>query len=203
METLTGAELEVGVSTLTLAGEHECGDLHLVAPFDGGVLIAVVDGAGHGREAADAARMTRDILNKYAHESVLFLMSHCHEKLRPTRGAVMSLASFNMVQGTMTWAGVGNVEGRLLCNNGEVDSRALVSSVGTLGHRMAPLYPAVVQVKRGDTLILATDGVRESFYEDLNLNQSPQKISDHILARDARRTDDALVMVARYRGRVA
>src|SRR5437867_365164 len=45
------------VATLALEGERESGDLHLVQPVTDGVLIAVVDGLGHGEEAAAAARL--------------------------------------------------------------------------------------------------------------------------------------------------
>ena len=187
------------MSTLTLTGQAECGDLHVVAPFRDGVLVAVVDGVGHGHEAAEAAKIATGILKRCPQEPVSFLLKYCHEGLRETRGVVMSLASFNTRQGTMTWAGVGNVEGRLLSKGSTRDnSRTLLLSAGILGHRLTPLSPAVVPVHSGDTLILATDGARENFCRGLNLNQPPQIISDYILARDARRTDDALVVVARY-----
>lgn len=197
METLAG--LEVGVSRGLSAGENEAGILHLVAPFDGGVLIVAGQGMGQGREGAKGARISRSVLSRRPQESVQVLMSHCHEKLRQTHGAVMSMASFNMVLGAMTWVGVGNVGGWLLCH--ENSWKTLVPSAGTLGHRMATLYPAVHPVGAGDTLIMATDGVHEEFYEDLNLDQPPQKISDHILACVAGHGDEALVVVARYRGR--
>ncbi len=50
------ALIDWGVATLMLAGERESGDLHLVKPVGTGVLVSVVDGLGHGAEAAAAAR---------------------------------------------------------------------------------------------------------------------------------------------------
>ena len=49
-----------------------------------------------------------------ASHSALLLMKLCHEALHTTRGAVLTLASFNGLDGTVTWLGVGNVDGVLL-----------------------------------------------------------------------------------------
>jgi hypothetical protein len=57
-----------------------------------------------------------------------------------------------------------------------------------------------VLLSPGDTLVMATDGVRSGFAADLPLHGSPQALADEILARDGKRTDDALVLVARYLG---
>src|SRR5437870_3753009 len=48
--------IDWGVATLAHAGEKESGDLHLVKQVGRGVLVAAVDGLGHGAEAAAAAR---------------------------------------------------------------------------------------------------------------------------------------------------
>ena len=44
--------IEWGVATLALPGEAQSGDRHLVKPVGSTVLVAVVDGLGHGAEAA-------------------------------------------------------------------------------------------------------------------------------------------------------
>ena len=49
------AALERGEAGAPLAGETRSGDLAVFAPFDGGALVAVIDGLGHGPAAADAA----------------------------------------------------------------------------------------------------------------------------------------------------
>ncbi len=48
--------IEWGVAAQPLEGEAESGDLHVVQRFPKGVLVAAVDGLGHGPEAAAAAR---------------------------------------------------------------------------------------------------------------------------------------------------
>src|SRR5947207_9110870 len=111
--TGTAPLLHWGVATLALAGQRESGDLHLVKAVDGGAVVAVVDGLGHGEEAAFAAKTAVGTLERYVHEPTLSVLQRCHEALKGTRGVVLSLASFDSTRGTMTRLGVGNVEGVL------------------------------------------------------------------------------------------
>lgn len=187
-------------------GDHgegqESGDLHLVAPFDGGALVAVMDGLGHGRDAAAASRAAADVLMASPTESVVTLMQRCHEALHRTRGAVMSLVSFNAARSEMTWIGVGNVESALFrASPGAGRPReVVVNRAGVVGYRLPPLRAATLSIGRGDTLIMVTDGIRSQFASNLALDRGPDEIADGILARHNKKTDDALVLVARYLG---
>ncbi len=196
------AVIDWGVATLTLPGERESGDLHLVKPVRAGVLVSVVDGLGHGAEAAAAARAAVAALSRHAQESVLPLLQRCHQALAGTRGAVVSVALFDRADGSMTWLGVGNVEGVLLyADAGERRGRErLVTRGGIVGSELPPLRAEVLAVAPGDTLILATDGIQSGFADDLAVEAPPQQLADQILTRSGKRTDDALVLVARYVG---
>ncbi|MBI4454996.1 MAG: SpoIIE family protein phosphatase [Acidobacteria bacterium] len=195
--------VEWGVASVPCSEENICGDQHLVKPFSNGVLIAVVDGLGHGIEAKNAASIAVATLEKHANESLTSLVRRCHEALIKTRGVVMSLASFNASDATVSWVGVGNVEGLLV--------RADITSVpaqenilvrgGVVGYQISPPLASVLTVMPGDTLILATDGIRRDFATSVRLNDQPQKIADHILATCLKGNDDALVLVTRWRGR--
>jgi hypothetical protein len=55
-----------------------------------------------------------------------------------------------------------------------------------------------IPVAEGDTLIFASDGIRSDFARGLAANHSPRKAAESILARYAKTTDDALVLVARF-----
>jgi phosphoserine phosphatase RsbX len=198
----------------------ESGDLHVVAPFDGGSLVAVIDGLGHGSEAAEASRAAAEVLTRSPGEPVLRLLELCHEALRRTRGAVMSLCSFRTrppgdrpsenlerpgaprwAPAVMTWAGVGNVEAELRGGPHRRGAReALSARGGVVGYRLPPLRASEQPVSPGDLLILVTDGVRSNYGAGLALERSPQELADSILARHSKGTDDALVVVARYLG---
>src|SRR2546425_1952144 len=202
METLDKLIVEWGVASQTLAGEVQSGDKHVVKSFPHGALLAAVDGLGHGEEAAAAANMAVRFLQSSENESVISMLKRCHEQLRSTRGVVISLAAFNAVEETMTWVGVGNVEGILLQADpaGNPGYEYLTLRSGVVGTRLPLLQAAIVPVKRGDTLIFATDGIRTEFAQRLARGAEPQRMADGILAQYAKGTDDALVLVARYVG---
>jgi serine/threonine protein phosphatase PrpC len=176
----------------------------VVKPFHNSVLVAVVDGLGHGAEAAAAAKIAVDQLEGYAHEGIIPLVNRCHIELKRTRGVVMSLASFNGQDNTMTWLSVGDVEGMLLHADAKANPRreAVMQRAGVVGYQLPSLSTMVISVTPGDTLIFATDGVNNKFAEGLMLSASPQKIAEHILTKFNKGTDDALVLVARYYGRM-
>ena len=198
MEEINPPALDIGVAAFTKPGQNESGDLHIVAPFNGGTLVAVVDGIGHGAEAAKVARIAGKVLKSCPNKPLGALIKSCHEELHGTRGVVMSVAAFNHAEKVMTWAGVGNVQGNLISMDAMSQPRTLLLSGGTLGQQLGAVYPTTLTVKPGDTLIFTSDGIREDFYQGLNLKQPPQQLANDILARSVRGTDDAVVLVGRY-----
>ncbi len=193
--------VEWGLAGAALEGD-ESGDVHVVRAFPRGVLVAVIDGLGHGPEAAAAAKEAARTLEAFAGEPVATLVARCHEALRKTRGAVMTLASFDSGDSSMTWMGIGNVEGILLRAGpvAEPAREAVTLRGGVVGYQLPTLRASALTVSRGDTLILATDGIRGGFLAGLTVRGSPQELAESIFARYARGSDDALVVVARYLG---
>jgi len=182
--------------------DNESGDRHLIARFPDGVLAAVMDGLGHGPEAASAARQAAGILEASAGEPVIALVQRCHDGLRRTRGVVMSLASFTARDSSMAWIGVGNVETVLLRADPSATRRreAISGRGGVVGYQLPPLRATALPVSRGDTLIMATDGIRAAFTSALSPAPTPQQLADSIMTQHCKGSDDALVLVVRYVG---
>lgn len=202
METIKVPLLEYGFSKSVLPGHGESGDLHLVRCTRSGILIAAIDGLGHGEQAAQAAKIALSVLRTDFDEPVISLVERCHEKLRRTRGAVLSLASIDPEQGMMTWLGVGNVQGVLMRANGAKGpaKELLLLRGGVVGSQLPPLQATVLPIARGDTMYFATDGVRSEFSENLITLENPQRAADRILEQFQSGIDDALVLVARLTG---
>jgi hypothetical protein len=196
--------LDWGVASQPLAGQAVCGDQHLVQAFPGGVLVAAVDGLGHGEEAARVAQLAIATLQAHADETVLSLLERCHGALRQTRGATVTMASFNGVDATMTWIGVGSVDAVLLrAGPTAVPAREdVLLYAGVVGSLLPAAQGFVLPVARGDTLVMATDGIRSGFTDGARLTEAPQAMAERLLAQHVKGTDDALVLVARYRGGV-
>ena len=202
MAALTTGLIEWGVAAAALSEEAENGDGYVVEPFADGVLVAVVDGLGHGREAAAATRVALATLRQFPSAPLPVLFARCHEGLRRTRGVVLSAASFRAREGTMAWLGVGDVEGLIerASPHGAPAAQTLLRGRGVVGSHLPPLSDEVLAVHPGDRLILATDGIRRGFAADLPRAVPSQQAADRILARYATAADDALVLVARYLG---
>jgi hypothetical protein len=202
VETINVPLVEYGVAKFVLPGQGESGDHHLVRCGGNGILIAAIDGIGHGEEAANAANAAAAILNAGAEEPVISLVQRCHEELRSTRGVVLSLAYIDPEHGMMTWLGVGNVQGVLMragCKKG-AGQEVLLLRAGVVGSQLPALQAAVLPIAKGDTLVFVTDGIRGEFAEGLSALESPQRAADKILKQYCRGNDDALVLVVRLTG---
>ena len=102
----------------------------------------------------------------------------------------------------MTWVGVGSVEGVLLRADpaGGPPREDVLLYSGVVGSLLPTVRGFVVPVAHGDLLLIATDGIRSGFAERVRLDEAMQALADRILAQNNKRTDDALVLVARYLG---
>ena len=202
-EKMTTPGLDWAIAARPVTGQTVSGDLHVVKPFGHCVLVAVIDGIGHGEEADRAAHAAADVLEKHVNESTISLMRQCHSALAQTRGAVVTLACLNFAENTMNWLGVGNVEGRLFRADPNVlpAHENILLRGGLIGYQLPSLQASVLPVMRGDLLLFATDGLHVGFDQRINLTESPKQIADGIMTRHFKGTDDALVLAARYLGR--
>jgi phosphoserine phosphatase RsbX len=198
--------LDIGVAQRTLPGERESGDACVVASFEAGMLVAVIDGLGHGPDAAHAAGLARLELEATPRADVVTLVERCHAALRHSRGAVMTLVQLRLPGPTMTWLAVGNVEGRLIRSLTRTEgergaNEAVLLMGGVVGYQLPRLKPATLPFRSGDALILATDGLHSGAFESmLDDSASAQDQAESLLTTHGRATDDALVVVVRYRG---
>jgi negative regulator of sigma-B (phosphoserine phosphatase) len=193
-------DLAFGVASRALPGQASCGDVHVIESLPQGALIAVLDGLGHGSDAAHAAQIARAILAAHAADPVISLILRCHEALRTTRGAAMSVASVDTSHGLMTWVGVGNVHGLLLRRDPTAEESLLLRS-GVVGAQLPSLRAEVLRLFPGDALVLVTDGISSDFSSKVARTLPPQEAAKSILAQHGKTTDDALVLVARYLGK--
>jgi len=203
MEQVSAALLDWAMASAPLPGGEELGDVCLVRELPGAAVVAVVDGLGHGQEAARAARQALELLERYIAEPPASALRRCHEGLRSTRGVVASVARFDAGRGTLTWIGVGNVMAVLQRSDarGRAPQESLLLGRGVVGRQLPPLRAAMLDVRPGDVLAMATDGIRPDFAPGVRASaEPPQRIADRILAEHQTGTDEALVAVVRYRG---
>jgi negative regulator of sigma-B (phosphoserine phosphatase) len=200
------SRLERGVAERALRGEHRSGDRAVLAAYQGGALVAAIDGLGHGSDAADAAAVAAQVLAARPDDEPAHLLDACHEALIRTRGAVMTLAWFDLDDARLSWTGVGNVEGRLVhagtpfpTHPGAPTEGALTKG-GVVGYNLPPIRVTSADLLAGDVMVLATDGIDSGFAQAIAGGGTAQDIADRILAEHGKEGDDALVVVVRYLG---
>jgi negative regulator of sigma-B (phosphoserine phosphatase) len=184
-----------------LSGESVSGDHHLVAPFEGGILMAVVDALGHGAEAEYAARLAVAALSSRRDATIDELLKECHRSLSKTRGVAAALASFNFKRATMSWIAIGNVEGILVRSSSKGRRHSIIQHGGIVGYQM-PRIPPIENLKleEGDRICFATDGIKSGFAETLNLSDPLPDLAARVLEKFEDVRDDALVLLAEHGG---
>ena len=194
------ARLETGVAERALPGQRRSGDRAVLAAYDGGALVAAIDGLGHGGDAADAAAKAAAVLAEHPEEEPVRLLDACHRALKRTRGAVMTLAWFDVVDASLRWTGVGNVEGRLVHARAgpRTPTEGALTKGGVVGYNMPAVRVTGTDLEDGDVMVLATDGIDSGFARAITAGGSAQDIADRILAAHGKDSDDALVVVVRY-----
>jgi negative regulator of sigma-B (phosphoserine phosphatase) len=185
-----------------MPGEDVSGDRHVAARAAHGLALAVIDGLGHGPDAAYAAGRAVEVVEGHPDAQPEELVRRCHAALQGTRGAAITIASIDAHTAELVWLGVGNVQATVL--QSEVDEargRVWVPlRGGVVGYVLPALRSGRVRLRRDDVLVLATDGVRPVFGAWPTPNEAPAAVAERILDEQAREFDDALVLVARYRG---
>ena len=201
-EQTTRTPVEWGIATSRRRGEATNGDLAVVTLLPDGALVAGIDGLGHGTQAARAAGKAADVVRENPSQDLVLLLKRCHDALGATRGAAISLAFISASRNELTWLGVGNVEGRVLSGDPSTTrpKGSLALGRGVPGHALPTVRSASLAVDWGDVLVLATDGIKATFADSLDISGSTQAISDRILATHSKRRDDALVVAVRYLG---
>jgi phosphoserine phosphatase RsbX len=194
------SRLEIGVAERALRGELRSGDRAVFAAYEGGALVAAIDGLGHGDGAADAAEAAAGVLYEHAHDDPVRLLDTCHRALSHTRGAVMTLAWFDLGAQRLMWTGVGNVEGRLMHPGAgpRAPTEGALTKGGVVGYNLPSIRVTSADLMVEDVMVLATDGIDSGFAGAIAPGGRAQEIADRILAEHGKAGDDALVVVVRY-----
>src|SRR5690349_5729320 len=115
---LASAESRKGLQIAGLAvpypGERLCGDAWAYHQEQDRTVVLLVDGLGHGWEAAGAAKEAVDTFKKRADGAPRDILGHLHDALKKTRGAAAAVAEIRPSENTITYAGVGNTVGVVL-----------------------------------------------------------------------------------------
>ncbi|MGW7103906.1 SpoIIE family protein phosphatase [Streptomyces sp. NPDC054838] len=193
------ARQPVGLVCLPAAGQEECGDAAVVADLGDVRTALVVDGLGHGQEAAEAAQAAVRSFRGAAEATLPDIMTALHRALRHTRGAAVAL--LRLRAGEAEYCGIGNV--RMVALSPDEVHHRLTGQPGVVGWRMPDPRSHRVPLTGATTTALHTDGIdlRWAHTPPAHFLRLPAPLLAATVAHGYHRTrDDATVLVARAPG---
>jgi anti-sigma regulatory factor (Ser/Thr protein kinase) len=185
-----------GAVTVPKPGESVCGDACCVVETAVGRTLLVVDGLGHGPQAATAAAEAQRLFLRNKDAPVHEILALMHAGLRPTRGAAIAVARFDLARSVVRYGGIGNIAGAIV--NG-VETRRMISLNGTAGH-VARRIQTFDYAYRDGLVIMHSDGLVTGWSLDRypGITRMDPTLVAAVMYRDfTRGRDDASVLVAR------
>ena len=192
--------LASGVICAEKSGEDICGDGWTVLQGRGRLVVFVVDGLGHGPEAAAAARIAIESVERNAQRNAAEIIDAVHGALRPTRGAAGAVALLQPESELCVYCGIGNIAASI---RGAGASRSMVSHNGTLGHQVRKVQEFQYPFPKGSLLIMHSDGIATHWdlaaYPGIE-SRHPGLVSAALYRDHNRGRDDLTVLALRNGG---
>ena len=188
-------DLRFGVSHHAQRHQLACGDTWHLALNGTGMSVLVVDGLGHGEEAARAAGAGAAMFAEQAFDAPEAVIADMHRNMQGTRGGAVAIAQFNGAQGSLKFAGIGNIGARLIS---PVGSRGMASHPGIVGVQFRKTHTFDYPGAAGQLLVMFSDGLQSRW----DLQDYPGLLFQHpgvvaaVLQRDfCRGRDDVTIVV--------
>jgi Stage II sporulation protein E (SpoIIE) len=159
----------------------------------GALLVAVVDGLGHGKEAGVAAQAAARIVREHPELQVDELVRRCDRELQPTRGAAVGVLRVRE-DGRGEFCGIGNIEVQILAGQ----PPGLFCLPGIVGHNLRTVRAMPFTMRAGDIYCLHSDGVSGRGNLHGCLPGTPEAVARCIVERWGRLHDDATAVVLGY-----
>ena len=191
--------IEVGGITIPKPRQAVCGDAWAVELGPDRSVLMLADGLGHGPLAAEASSAAGNVFHDCARLGVEEILGQVHLALKRTRGAAVGVAEIDSGRQTLTFAGVGNVGGRVFSGEG---AHHLVAHNGTAGRTAGTIRGLSHPWPADGLLVLHSDGLVSHWSLDAypGLRSHDPSLVAGVLYRDfSRGDDDASVLVARVR----
>jgi hypothetical protein len=188
------AARQAGGFSRPLPGFAECGDAFLIAPCASGELaVALIDGLGHGAEAARAAAAAIGAIREHLELPASEILLHCDQALRPTRGAALGILKV-AEDGRGEFCGIGNIEVQNLYGR----APGLFCLAGIVGHNLRTLRAMPFAMQSGDIYCLHSDGVSSRGTLRDCLPGTPEAVARRIVEAWGKSHDDATAVIVGF-----
>lgn len=178
------------------AGESLSGDKWAIVAIKDLVYCLLVDGLGHGIEAAEASQLAvrrfKENLSETARPSDL--MRILHKSLRGSRGAVAAVAKIQLRKSCIDYCGLGNIAGIV---QSPTERKHLVSMNGTVGYEVSKFMEFKLNWTPESILVMHSDGLSSRTFDSLAevADKGAPVIAGWLYQHHAKNIDDATVLV--------
>jgi anti-sigma regulatory factor (Ser/Thr protein kinase) len=188
-------------SAVSRPAPHEvrCGDGWRVAERPGEFTLMMVDGLGHGMDAAVVADEAGDVFDADPFAPLPTVLQNAGVRLQKTRGGAMAVVRVDGRNRVARFVGVGNIAAHLRARGDEA-GRGLVSHNGIVGGEVRKIQEFTYECPEDALLVVHSDGLqsRWSFRPYAGLITRHPAVIAGILYRDfTRGRDDVTVAVIR------
>ena len=193
---------ETAVAGEPYPGELVSGDDAICLRTESGFLAAVCDGLGHGPEAREASNKAVESISRNRHLDIREIVIAVNSEISGTRGCAISIARFEKQTDRLECLSAGDVRAQLYHSREAKFFTSTPLVVGEAGLSARRLRVEEATVAPGSVLAMFTDGLetKTSLKGQLDILRRPAiVVAQHLIESHARRTDDSLVFVARFR----
>lgn len=190
------ADLAIGALRLPIKHEVACGDAWHVQVQDASLALTLIDGLGHGPQAAEASEAgVRAVMAMPADADALERIAQLHAGMSGSRGGAAAVACVALGSGGVDYAGIGNIAGSLLIEDG---SRGMASMPGIAGGQYRKAQAFSLHAPAGTLLVMHSDGLqaRWSLRDYPGLQHRHPALVVAVLQRDFDRGRDDVCVVA-------
>lgn len=188
----------VGAARKALNEGEPCGDAFLWWSRGPLWTICLVDGLGHGVNAARASEMALSQASASREASPRELLKSIDGAIRNSRGAAMTIIEVDTAKGTLVHAGIGNVRAAIV---GDPVTR-FEARPGIVGTGVSAMSAETATWRDGDLLVLWTDGIPaylELGPEHRGLGGDPERLAESLIKTVATGRDDAAIVCCHLR----
>lgn len=185
---------DIGTVNRCAEGEQVSGDTFTIDHHDGGVLVSVVDGLGHGPNAATAANAFAELVAEDTTLSLEEMMAAANARLARTRGAAAALLRISTTTGRVDFVGVGNIHLHTITP----ERLHPVCVPGIVGHRLRKIVPFGFDLPEWGIFAMCSDGISSRISLDEFEGLGAQAMAEALLEAHGKAYDDATCVVVRY-----
>jgi phosphoserine phosphatase RsbX len=185
---------DIGIVNRCAEGERVCGDGYTIDQQPDALLVSVVDGLGHGPNAAIAADAFASVVNGNTDMTLSEMMAAANEHLSHTRGAAAALLRITSSTERIDFVGVGNIH----LHTVTPEPINPVCAPGIVGHRLRKIVPFGFRMPEWGLFALCSDGISSRIEFEAFENLEAQAVAEALLETHGKTYDDATCVVVKY-----